>query len=57
MRVRLSSVLLHLLSRVDVKIIQEFQSNVAIIQEEAMSWFHTVVPHMFPVSLSNYPQR
>ena len=40
----------------EIKVIQEFQRNVAIIQEEATSWFHTVVPHMFPVSSSNYPQ-
>ncbi|CAB4012083.1 Hypothetical predicted protein, partial [Paramuricea clavata] len=40
----------------EVKVIHEFQKNVAIIQEEATSWFHTVVPHMFPVSASNYPQ-
>ena len=40
-----------------MKAIQEFQKNVAIIQEEVTSWFHTVVPRMFPISASNYPQR
>ncbi|XP_046854864.1 integrator complex subunit 1-like [Xenia sp. Carnegie-2017] len=40
----------------DIKVIQEFQKNVALIQEEVTSWFYKTVPHMFPISASNFSQ-
>ena len=41
----------------EVKALHDFQKNVAIIQQDAASWLHTVVPHMFPISSVNYQQR